>query len=300
MRLPLLFLLLILSGSSFLAQSGSDNPFEVKSRLPEVPVTIEEEEVATPALPGNPFEKRHPKVDEDEGSTADNRQGPLVIRRGNEADFLDARGRTLGIHILLLFLTALLWIFFRPFLTRCYSAVLNDGLMSQLYRRRESGQFSIFLICYSLFFMAGGFLIYLVGQAFDWLPSDQPWRLWLYYSGLLFGLVAIKHLVLRLLGWLFSLRAEIGRYSFLIMLFGITLSMFLVPLNLLISYAPSDYTLFFAKAGLFLVALVYLLRSFRAVLIANKFLGQNLLHFLLYICAVEIAPVLVLTHYFTV
>lgn len=299
-RYCLYFLFQLLFGLPAFAQTAEQNPFELSERLPAL--VVEEREASSNTSlqqPSNPFDIGREKVPPSVGEE-DVNQGPLLVRRGTEPSFLDARGRSLGIHVLLLFFTALLWIFFRPILSDIFLAVLNEGLLAQLYRRRESGQFGIFFLAYTVFFLVGGFFIYLVGQAFDWFPSDQPWQYWVRLSLLLFILMLAKHCALLLLGWLFDLKAVMGRYSFVIMLFAIIGSMLLVPLNLLVSYAPSSFTVFFAYVGLVVLLLLYLFRSFRALLLAGKYLSTNFLHFLLYLCAVEIAPAWVLYQFIQV
>ena len=293
-----LLIILILTLGGYMNSQPAVNPFEIKERLPAVEVATEENEAEVTGT-GNPFDLRNapaPTLDERNVESGDQR--PLLVRRDNEPDVLDARGRTLGIHVLLLFITALLWIFFRPVLAKCYQALFNEGLLSQLYRQRGNGQLSIFLISYILFFLSGGFFCYLLGQAFDLLPSDQPWQYWVYYSLLLTGLIVAKHLLLSFIAWLFPVERDLGKYNFAIMIFGIMIGMLLVPLNLFISYAPANYTLTVAWISLLAVGGIYLLRSFRGLLLANNYLSSNLLHFMLYICTVEIAPILILYRYF--
>jgi len=274
------------------------NPFEVKSRLPKI-----EQSKSAPAQaqqPSNPFDVTNaprPIDEQIDSLRGSNSQGPLLIRRNNEPAVLDARGRTLGIPILLLFLAAMLWIFFRPFLSRCYRAIFNDGLLSQLFRQRENGQGFIFYLCVALFFLAGGFFIYLVGQAFEVFPSDQPWQYWTSLSLLLFTLIMSKHVLLRILSWLFPIEVEVSKYNFAIMVFGIVNGMLLVPVNLLISYAPSGSTKTVVFLSMLTLGGLYILRSFRGLLIANRFIGTQPLHFLLYICVVEVAPILILYRY---
>lgn len=290
--LYLLFQLLL--GLPAFAQTAEQNPFDIPERLTESELAARKKQALPPDTTSkqtsNPFDIRPETSSPHLGRERDVNQSPLLIRRGTDPSFLDARGRSLGIHILLLFFTALLWIFFRPILSDIFLAAFNEGLFAQLYRRRESGQFGVFFIAYGLFFLAAGFFVYLIGQTFDWFPSDQPWRYWVNFTGILFLILLAKHLLLHFLGWLFELKTDMGKYSFIIMLFAIIGSMLLVPLNLLISYAPSSFTSFFAYLALAIVCLLYLFRSFRALLIANKHLSANFLYFLLYLCAVELAP----------
>ncbi|MEM9928649.1 MAG: DUF4271 domain-containing protein [Bacteroidota bacterium] len=301
MRNLLITILLLSCWTVVNGQAAASNPFEIKDRRPASEAAAATPAATAPRGTGNPFDIRTTPVPpvEEEASIFQSDQRPLLVRRDNEPEVLDARGRTLGIHALLLFLTALLWIFFRPVLVKCYAALFNEGLLSQLYRQRENGQLGIFLICYLLFFLSGSFFGYLLGQAFDLLPSDQPWQYWSYYLLLLALLMLGKHTLLALIAWIFPVKAALGKYNFAIMVFGIIIGMVLIPLNLLISYAPVDITTTVAWLSVGVVAAFYTLRFFRGLLIGNKYLSGELLHFLLYICAVEIAPVLVLYQYVT-
>lgn len=246
---------------------------------------------ASPPRPDNPFEIAPPP--ETTVNQPAQPEGPLLIRRDGNPDVLDARGRTLGIHLALLVVMALCWIFFRPLLAKIYRSVLNEGLFSQLYRERQNGRLGLFLPNYLLFFATAGFFVYLVGQAFEWLPSDRPWVYWRQFAGVVAGYYLAKHIVLWLLGLLFPVREPVSKYSFLIMLFGIIIGMVLIPVNLLISYAPTSATQLMVYLGIGLVVLLYLLRAGRSFLLTASFLPVGALHFLLYICAVEIAPLLI-------
>ncbi len=278
--------------------NGYQNPFEIKDRLPASEAQVEDPALEADPYNGNPFEIRTPTTPNATPEVGDVNQGTLLIRRNNEPAVLDARGRTLGIHVLHFFITALLWIFFRPVLARCVQAIYNDGILSQLHRQRESGQGLIFFFSYALFFLSGGFFAYLVGQTFEIFPSDQPWQYTAYLTVLLVAIVLAKHLLLWLIGQLFPIGREIRKYNFAIMVFGIVIGMMLVFVNLLISYAPASTTHLLAWSALILLGSIYFIRSLRGLLIGSRYINGKLLHFLLYICTVEIAPLLYLYRYF--
>lgn len=281
--------------SALSAQNGEPNPFEIQGETP----AIVEEAVERPPVKrsDNPFDIA-PAPEVEDIPTAQP-EGPLLIRRDSNPDVLDAKGRTLGIHILLLVFMALCWIFFRPLLAKIYRSILNDGIFNQLYRERKSGKLGLYIAVYLLFFAAASFFIYLVGQAFERLPSDRPWQYWQYFLIGIAGYYVTKHLVLYALGWLFPKTQEVcSKYSFLIMLFGVIMGTILIPANLMISYAPASITIFVAYFSLFILFLLYLLRAGRSLLLVNGFMPQGVLHFLLYICAIEIAPLLIIYRLF--
>ncbi len=291
MRCPIFILLLFFYFTCLNGQAGGDNPFEIQGDSPR----DEEQANQRPARPDNPFEIAPVPISEpDNEAVIERSEGPLLIRRDSDPAVLDARGRTLGNHILLLVLMGLAWIFFRQLIARCYSALFNEGLFNQLYRDRKNGKLGLFIFTYLIFFGAAGFFVYLAGQVLEYFPSDQAWDFWQQLS---LGIAAYylgKHFLLWLTGWLFAVEEVSSKYSFLIMIFAIVTGMLLIPLNLLLSYAPGDATRPILYLGLFLIALIYLLRAARALLLTNQFLSAAPLHFLLYICAVELAPLLIL------
>ena len=68
-----------------------------------------------------------------------------------------------------------------------------------------------------------------------------------------------------------------------------------VPFNFFIAFsAKGDYQLLLVFWMLGLVAIFYAYRALRSAGIGSKILNSSPFHFLLYLCAVEIAPVLLL------
>jgi hypothetical protein len=102
--------------------------------------------------------------------------------------------------------------------------------------------------------------------------------------------------MLSIVGNLFSIETEVRKYNFLIVIFNCILGLFLVPFNLLIAFSAKagSQQLLLVSWMLGLVAIFYAYRSLRASGIGAKILTQSPIHFLLYFCAVEIAPVLLL------
>lgn len=104
-----------------------------------------------------------------------------------------------------------------------------------------------------------------------------------------------KHVMVNLTSYLFHIDQEARRYNFLIVIFNCVLGLFLVPFNLLIAFTGnSEYKIFLVFWMLGLVTIFYLYRTFRSAGLSSKFLIGSPFHFLLYLCTVEIAPVLFL------
>lgn len=270
------------------------NPFELVPRLsPEDRVVNRDSDLGEEATAGdtiiNPFdliEGRAPNADI-VPYEIDTRIDPIITSDRGRFNFF-------AIALMLLLLASGVSLVGTN-LNKSFQSFINDNAFNQYFREQEGrGAFPYFIL-YALFFInLGLFLILLLNYLEIQLPWSSLFLSWLIITGALAGLFLLKQLVLIILSWVFPIENEVRRYIFLILVFSITIGTLLVPLNLLFAYGPegSEQTVLYVVIGLFL--LIYLFRSLRALLIANKFLAFHRFHFLLYICTVEIAPVLII------
>ncbi len=285
-RLPTCLLLYcFLTVVAGLPAQGSGNPFELTDRLPPEARTA----VASDST-DNPFDLKPEETEAEVVAPGPAR--PVAGEAGEETRSI------IFIHLLLVLLVTSLWVLFRDLLRQCMRAITNDNVMTQLYRRRSGGQISALWMCYLFFLFSAGFFLYLVAIEFGFsLPFTGVWTSWLTFTLLVMGAVGFKLVLLTLVGRIYPLRKELSRYTFLLMVFSILAGVLLVPINLLISYAPEGFRHFFLLSGLGGLAIVYLLHLVRGLFIANYYVGSRPLHFLLYICTIEIAPLLLVYRY---
>jgi hypothetical protein len=131
------------------------------------------------------------------------------------------------------------------------------------------------------------------------MGKEGLWSQFLYITAGITALMIIKHLLLAIIGYVFPVEKETSRYSFTIMVFAIVLGLFLTIGTVILAYAPAEYHRLIIYICLGTLLAVYLLRSFRGLFIANRFIFNYQFHFLSYICAVEIGPALCLFKYLT-
>jgi len=103
-----------------------------------------------------------------------------------------------------------------------------------------------------------------------------------------------KYLFLVFAGWVFNTKEAAGSYIFLVFLVNKVMGVALIPFLLILSFAAPPVvdvaiTVSFGMIGV-LFAYRYLV-SFSAI--RNK-LKVNVLHFFLYLCAVEVLPLLLI------
>ncbi|MBR9922041.1 MAG: DUF4271 domain-containing protein [Bacteroidetes bacterium] len=268
---------------SVLDAQRSDNPFDIQGAPP-----AEEAAVDQVPLTGNPFDIRTPPVEQ--AVVEAPIRGTRPVESMDEEVRKTGRFRFVLVLSILLLLTVVVSLF-RNIIQKAYRSFLNDNFLNQMHRDQTGITSWPYLVLYLLFFFQLGTCIYLSGLERGWFPDTYHWRgLW-QTVGFVGGLIFLKHLVLFIISKLYPVEKEAGVYSFTMVIFGIITGLILIPFNLLLAYGPEGLrnALVFISLGLVLVVLFY--RSVRGVLTGSRLLALHLFHFLLYICTVEIAPV---------
>ncbi|TXF90594.1 DUF4271 domain-containing protein [Neolewinella aurantiaca] len=305
--LPLRYLIILCSlmclSASLFAQ-GERNPFELTARLPAETAGESTDSVNRMEVSDNPFDLRPagfapstspaPASAPGRGATADRQNGPLVIQT---TDPNKGKGSILAIHVMLLITLSGLWLLFGDLLRQCFRATMNDGIMNQLYTRRSGGELGALWTGYIYFFLASGFFVYLFATNFEIGLSYGIWGSWLTCSLVVAAALGIKNIVLVLFSFLFPVRKEVSRYVFALMIFAILGGVLISPVNLLISYAPVEWRTTFLYCGAGILVGIYCLHLMRGLFIGNRLFFSRPVHFLLYICAVELAPLLLVYYY---
>ncbi|MBL7794861.1 MAG: DUF4271 domain-containing protein [Saprospiraceae bacterium] len=181
----------------------------------------------------------------------------------------------------------------RNIVGKVWRGFLNDNALN-IAQKEAAGLIGStpYYLLYGSFLLNAGTFAFLIARHFSPKTFNNPGFLvvCLLLAGVLF---LAKHILVNILGALFPVANEARRYNFLIMVFNCVLGLFLVPFNFLIAFARhyGDFMVFWTLA---LAGIFYLYRAMRATAIGSKFLSGNLFHFFLYLCAVEIAPAVVL------
>ncbi len=311
MKLQKYIILILIIWGQYLpgfSQSGQ-NPFELTPRLPEPIVqadTVLVPQSQEPAIVGNPFDIVKSKSGKSAKKAKQKEVLPIpkakkelkpakTASTGNERP-----GFLFPVLLTLLILATILLTIFRDYISRIYQAVFSDNMLHQLYNDRQNiGLTTAFIPLYIFFLLNAGLFIFLTASHFGVLPAGVSLRNLAFSIGGVTVLFLLKHLVLIYLGSVFPVKEEASNYNFTIIVFSIFIGMGLVLLNLAIAYVPEGITRGLIYATFLFIGLTYLLRYLRGVFIADKFIQFHKFHFLLYLCTVEIAPVLFLYRFFT-
>jgi len=282
----LMFLFLpLMSGSQDVG-----NPFELVHRLPKTANTA----LGT-NLPVNPFDvmpHRAPSVSESVASNATEAFNPFaVLPRGGGLPNSALFSVLICIVGLLTFSVAAN----RSAVGKAWRGFLNDNSLNLAHREASGivGSTPYYML-YANFLLNAGVFIFLVTRIFQQQVYDNLPFLLICIGGAIFAFL-FKHVMINGVSYLFSKEQESRRYNFLIISFNCVLGFFLVPFNFLIAFsAKGDYQILLVFWMLGLVTIFYAYRALRSAKIGSKILSSSPFHFLLYLCTVEIAPVLLL------
>ena len=270
-----------------LAQQG--NPFEIHDRIKaEAPIGVDSHFVAKTT---NPFEKT--KTDNVSSSTR--RKERMTI-----APAKDSQLTPTSVFWILSFLTLLLAIIINlnrdliPNLMRSWS---NANYANFLRRDKKQDDALLYSVLSLIFYINLALFIALaLDRLIDYHLSIG--QIGLLATGIL-CIYLVRHGILRFLAGTFSVEKEALQYSFTITTFNILLGLVLLLGNALLAYSSITLAKSIIYSIVIIIALQYAYRLIRGLLNSAKFLVGSKIHFFLYLCTCEIAPLLILTTYLT-
>lgn len=168
--------------------------------------------------------------------------------------------------------------------------------MKQRQIRDQLMQTPLPSLLFNFFFVASAGL-YLSFLLFDYLkyrPVENFWTLYLYVALGLAAVYFVKFITLKLVGWTFNVRKAADSYIFVVFIINKVLGVFLLPFVVLLAFAQEplySIALLLSWVG---VAGLFLYRYMLGWAAARNEVRFNLFHFLLYIAAFEVAPLLLI------
>ena len=184
---------------------------------------------------------------------------------------------------------------FRNSFAKAWRAFLNDNMLTQIHREQGSIAHFPYLLMNLIFFVNLALFIMSAAHIFDLQLMDRSnWEIFFILLGAIIVIFVLKHLLIKIIANVFPLSKEMRLYAFTITIFCAILGLFLIPLNALLAYAPDNLIISTFWISIGVVLLTYLFRALRSFFIGGRYLASHQFHFLLYICAVEIAPLLIL------
>lgn len=200
------------------------------------------------------------------------------------------------ISIIGLLLTALLFYRNRGYLNHLITAFKNPNLTQRQLKemiQQNSLVNSIFNLLALLSFAFYAFVFLKQTQ----VKLINNWS----DSQLLIGLIlafvigySLRVLFQKLIGYIFEISEEMNIYVFQLLLTAKILGILLIPFTVLLYFGEGDYLNTILYLSIFLILVSLLLKYLRSGFLFKAFIGFSKFHFILYLCASEILPFLIL------
>lgn len=140
-----------------------------------------------------------------------------------------------------------------------------------------------------LFVISGGLYITLLVRYKNWTDISF-WWLAAGAAAVLLLVYLSKYLFLLFTGWVFNTKEAAGSYVFVVFLVNKVLGVLLIPFLLILAFAGPDLVNISITLSVGMICLLLGYRYWVSFLAIRNKLKVNALHFLLYLCAVELLP----------
>jgi Domain of unknown function (DUF4271) len=206
----------------------------------------------------------------------------------------DSKDTVFYVLLGILFYFALVRIFFEKYFNNLLTLFFRVSLRHQQIREQVLQAPLPSLLMNGLFLMTGGLYSAYLLHYYRLAGTFNFWLLYLNCMLMLGVIYLIKFLVLKFCGWVFSISRATDTYIFVVFLVNKMLGLFLLPFLILIGFSTGtahEIYLTLSITMVFVFLAYRVLASFRPI---RNEIKLTPFHFFLYLCAFEIAPLLLI------
>ncbi len=201
-----------------------------------------------------------------------------------------------GIIILCFFLLARINVFYKKRLNQIFKAFISRRMLNQLIRNGNLFNERLSISLSFIFVSTFSLFLFQLSYFFFKIP-DYGINGFIFYGKIFLFILSfwfLKMLTIKLIGITFKTKKQTSEYLLNILLFNFVTGIFLLFYLVLTTYTQLNIFLYL---GIFILFIIFLYRISRGVLIGISFSKFSILHLFLYLCSVEILPLLVLTKF---
>jgi hypothetical protein len=196
--------------------------------------------------------------------------------------------------IVMLFYFAIVKLFFGKYLGNLLTLFFRASMRQQQLREQVLQSPFPSLLLNNLFVFSGGLYGAFLLRFYHFGNPDNFWFHFLYCAVLLAVLYLFKFLILKMIGWIFNINRTVDTYLFVVFMTNKIIGIFLLPFLVLISSSGPLMTAIAITISMIMVGVFYVYRFVGGYSGIHKEIKISGLHFILYLCAFEIAPLLLI------
>ncbi|MBE7171060.1 MAG: DUF4271 domain-containing protein [Williamsia sp.] len=147
----------------------------------------------------------------------------------------------------------------------------------------------------NLFFVIAGGIFASFVMLYHQYHTELPlWRLMLYSVLALASVYLVKLIVLKIVGWIFGIQEAVNTYIFVVYSINKLIGIFLVPFVVLLAFSERRVSQLLITLSCIMIVLLFLYRYIVAYVPVRREIRVSQFHFLIYICAFEVMPLLLI------
>ncbi|MDR0793380.1 MAG: DUF4271 domain-containing protein [Chitinophagaceae bacterium] len=165
----------------------------------------------------------------------------------------------------------------------------------RLQSKENISQNNLSSLFFNLFFVISvGLCISLLAKYAGILATVSFWLLWCYSSLILVIIYLVKYLTILFSGWIFGMQKEAVAYNYVVFLVNKIIGITVLPLILLLAFPTENFISVAVIVTVSAVAILLIYRYIVSLSIIRSSLKVSPLHFFIYLCAIEIIPILII------
>jgi hypothetical protein len=145
-----------------------------------------------------------------------------------------------------------------------------------------------------LFIISTGLYLSFVADYYNIVPGMNRWLLLLYCCLLLTAIYMGKFILLKMVGWMFNIRMATDTYIFIVFLVNKMLGIYLLPALLFMAFAKPPFLTVLITLTYVFILILFIYRFIIAYRPVRNEIKLSRFHFFIYLCAFEIAPLLLI------
>jgi len=198
--------------------------------------------------------------------------------------------------MMLLMLGFLAWIrvYYSGILYQSLQASANFQVAARMFKDNSVLQTQLDSVLYMFYFMSTAFFLYLVEGKFSWMPYGlQGFRLYAFNLAFLVGVFMLRVVLVNLAGFLFNRVFIFREYLYHSFIFNKIAGVLTLPVLMFAFYMQGFLQDIFQWTAIGMVTALIFMRIIRGIVFSYR-KGISKFYMFLYLCALEIAPLLLL------
>jgi hypothetical protein len=194
----------------------------------------------------------------------------------------------------MMFYFAIVKLFFGKYLANLMTLFFRASMRQQQLREQVLQSPFPSLLLNILFVISFSLYCAFLMRYYHYGNPESFWIHFLYSAAGLIILYLLKFLILKVTGWIFNISRAVDVYLFVVFMTNKIIGIFLLPFLVLISFSGPVATDIGITVSIIMICLFYINRFIAAYNNLYKEIKISVLHFFLYLCAFEIAPLLLI------